>query len=108
MPFGGVCICPHRPARMPRQSFGHCRLLFVTFAIVPLTPQQHTLCKHDHRARDLLLQVLDDVWADFLRDVDGVKTAVGVRTFAHLSPDDEFRLEASKASLHPSLVHGLC
>ena len=51
-----------------------------------------------------VLQVLDEVWAEFLKDVESVKTAVGVRTFAHLNPDDEFRLEASAslvAAAHP-------
>ncbi len=55
--------------------------------------------------RVILLQELDDVWSEFLRDVDSVKTAVGVRAFANLSPEDEFRLEASKASLQPCFMH---
>ncbi len=36
------------------------------------------------------------VWAEFLSDVESVKTAVGVRSLAQLNPDDEFRLEASE------------
>ena len=52
------------------------------------------------------MQVLDDVWAEFLTDVESVKTAVAARAFAQLSPDDEFRLDASKASLQPCFCHG--
>ena len=70
------------------------------------TQQQYTLCKHIHGpARAFLVQVLDDVWAEFLTDVESVKTAVAARAFAQLSPDDEFRLDASKASLQPCLSH---
>ena len=47
-----------------------------------------------------MLQVLDMVWAEFLKDLESVKTAVGVRSLAQLNPDDEFRLEASKPTLH--------
>ena len=43
-----------------------------------------------------MLQALEDVWSEFLKDMEGVKTAVASRAFAQLSPDDEFRLEASK------------
>lgn len=49
-----------------------------------------------------MLQVLDMVWAEFLKDVESVKTAVGVRSLAQLNPDDEFRLEASTPTLHPA------
>ena len=43
------------------------------------------------------LQVLDTVWAEFLKDIDGVKTAVAGRTFSQLDPDDELRLEAGES-----------
>ena len=67
---------------------------------------QLAFCKHRMDIFSVsLLQELDDVWSEFLRDVDSVKTAVGVRAFAHLSPDDEFRLEASKTSQQSCLMH---
>ena len=58
--------------------------------------------------RVILLQELDDVWSEFIRDVDSVKTSVGVLAFAQLSPEDEYRLEASEASLQPCLMQGSC
>lgn len=53
------------------------------------------------------LQVLDDVWAEFLKDLDSVKTAVAGRTFAQLDPDDEFRLEAGESPSAACCISGL-
>ena len=55
-----------------------------------------------------MLQVLDSVWAEFLKDVDSLKTDAGIRAFAQLNAEDEFRLEASKAPLHLYLNKHLC
>ena len=57
-----------------------------------------------------LAQVLDRMWADFLEDMKSVDTAVHLRSFSHLNPLDELRLEGSASCacsprLTKTLVH---
>ena len=48
-------------------------------------------------------QVLDTMWSEFLEDMKSVDTAVHLRSFSHLNPLDEYRLEGSEL-LIPSPV----
>lgn len=43
-----------------------------------------------------MAQVLDAMWSEFLEDEKSVDTAVSLRSFSHLNPLDEFRLESSE------------
>ncbi|BDA41171.1 Protein translocase subunit SecA [Coccomyxa sp. Obi] len=45
--------------------------------------------------REVMIRVLDRMWAEFLEDMKSVDTAVHLRSFSHLNALDELRLEGS-------------
>jgi len=45
--------------------------------------------------KEVLLATLDDAWTDFLVDAAALQGAVSLRSYARLSPLDEFRLETA-------------
>ncbi|KAK9916292.1 hypothetical protein WJX75_000969 [Coccomyxa subellipsoidea] len=45
--------------------------------------------------RAVISRVLDTMWSEFLEDMKSVDTAVHLRSFSHLNPLDEYRLEGS-------------
>lgn len=47
--------------------------------------------------RDALLACLDDLWADYLQDMNTLQRAASTRAFSQFDPIDEFRLESNQA-----------
>lgn len=47
--------------------------------------------------RDVLLECLDDLWADYLQDLTVLQRATATRAFSNFDALDEFRLEASRS-----------
>lgn len=52
-------------------------------------------------------QVLDTMWSEFLEDMKSVDTAVHLRSFSHLNPLDEYRLEGSELLIPPPVTASL-
>jgi len=46
--------------------------------------------------RDALLACLDDLWADYLQDINTLQRAASTRAFSQFDPFDEFRMEANQ------------